>query len=149
VPYFTRQVAPHGGLVLTAVIGVSQPRQSALAAANQPVPSAARVEALVDTGASHSCVDPSVLSQLNLSPTGQTRINTPSTGGQPALVDQYDVSLLILTAPNQQPLYRPAMPVVASELVVQQGFHVLLGRDVLRHCLLVYDGLTGLFSLAY
>lgn len=76
-------------------------------------------------------------------------MNTPSTGAQPVLVDQYDISLVILTDPNHPPLYRAAMPVVCSELVVQQGFHVLLGRDVLRGCLLTYDGVNGLFSLAY
>lgn len=104
---------------------------------------------MIDTGASHTCVDPSVLGRLNLSPTGQTQIITPSTGMEPILVDQFDVSLLILAAPNEQPLFRAAMPVLSSELVVQQGFHVLLGRDVLRRCLLTYDGVSGLFSLAY
>ncbi len=103
---------------------------------------------MVDTGASGTCVDPSVLSQLNLSPTGQTQINTPSTGAQATAAYQYDVSLLIMTTQDQAPFFRPAMPVIGSELVVQ-GFHVPIGRDILRHCLLTYDGQSGLFSLAY
>lgn len=132
-----------------AVIGVSVARRNALAAANQPIPQSVTVEALVDTGASGTCVDPSVLDQLSLSPTGQVQVNTPSTGAQPVVAYQYDVSLLIKTTETQQPLYRPAMPVLSSELIVRQGFHVLIGRDVLQHCLLTYDGRNGLFSLAY
>lgn len=29
-----------------------------------------------------------------------------------------------------------------------QGIHVLIGRDVLQHCMFVYNGLTGSFSLS-
>ncbi len=29
------------------------------------------------------------------------------------------------------------------------GFHVLIGRDVLRHCRFSYDGPAGLFTLDY
>ena len=83
VPYFTCQVAPHGGLILTAVIGVSRSRQEALVAAEQPVPNGVTVEALVDTGASSTCVDPSVLDQLSLSPTGQIQINIHPLGRRP------------------------------------------------------------------
>lgn len=73
---------------------------------------------------------------------------TPSTGAQPTLADQYDASLVILASDQQAPLVHPAIPVVASELTVQ-GIHMLLGRDVLGGCLLTYDGVNGLFSLAY
>ncbi len=38
--------------------------------------------------------------------------------------------------------------VIESELEVQ-GFQVLVGRDVLENCLLVYDGQTGIFTLAF
>ena len=74
---------------------------------------------------------------------------TPSTGSTPKLADQFDISLIILAALNMAPLIHHNIPVVESELLAMQGFHVLLGRDVLRGCLLHYDGLGGLFSLAY
>jgi predicted aspartyl protease len=49
-----------------------------LAAENQPQPSPIQVRALIDTGASHTCVDPSVLRPLNLTPTGSTHVSSPS-----------------------------------------------------------------------
>jgi len=47
------------------------------------------------------------------------------------------------------PLFISNLPVVCAELLHAQGFHVLVGRDILSECLLVYDGVNGFFSLAY
>jgi len=90
-----------------------------------------------------------VLGQLNLTPTGSALVNTPSTGEQAASADQYDVSLMVLSSPNVPPLIHRNIAVLESKLLSAQGFHVLLGRDILGGCLLTYDGLNGLFSLAY
>jgi hypothetical protein len=76
-------------------------------------------------------------------------MNTPSTGTQPAMASQYDVSLTIPSSPNRSSLYHHTIPVVEAQLLAAQGFHVLIGRDVLSGCLLSYDGLNGLFSLAF
>jgi hypothetical protein len=149
VPYFTRQVAPNGSLLIIAFVGVSHARASALIAASQPVPPAVQITGLVDTGASGTCVDPSVLSKLQLSATGTIQVNTPTTGIQPISADQFDVSVVIPSAPGHPPLAHLTIPVMAAELLVAQGFHALIGRDVLRGCMLIYDGVNGLFSLAY
>jgi hypothetical protein len=37
---------------------------------------------------------------------------------------------------------------MASPGIAAQGILMLLGRDVLAHCQLVYNGLTGHFSLS-
>ena len=149
MPYFTRQVAPNGSLILSAYIGVSQARRHALTLAGQAVPNAIAVQGLVDTGASCSCVDPSVLSQLSLSPTGSAPVSTPTTGSQPAMADQYDVSIWIPGSTGQLPLIHPTVPILCAELLDAQGFHALIGRDILQGCLLNYDGKTGIFTLAY
>lgn len=77
----------------------------------------------------------------------------PSTGSQPHNADQYDVSLIVPgSGPTQAPLIVNNLPVICAELVLQQGFHALVGRDILAQCLLEYNGatgLTGLFTLAY
>jgi len=41
-----------------------------------------------------------------------------------------------------------ALAVIESNLKAQ-GFEVLLGRDVLGECLLVYDGRSKIYSLAF
>jgi len=54
---------------------------------------------------------------------------------------------MILSGPGKQPLYIPNMAVSASVLL-HQGFHALLGRDVLGQCILHYNG-DGNFTLAF
>jgi len=149
MPYFTRQVDQNGALIVAAVISVSQARRNALVAASQPVPNSITIQGLIDTGASGTCVDPSVLTQLGLTPTGSTLVNSPTTGTQAVPADTYDVGLTIYAAQGHPPLIHQTIPVVASELLAVQGFHALIGRDILRGCLLTYDGANGLFSLAY
>lgn len=149
MPYFTRQAAPNGSLIVIAMIGVSQARRAALIADGQPVPNAIQIQAMIDTGASCTCIDPSVLNQLSLTPTGSTTVNTPTTGQTPAVADQYDVSVTIYATDEQPPLVHHTMPVLKSELLIAQGFHALIGMDVLKGCLLTVDGMNHLFSLAY
>ena len=73
---------------------------------------------------------------------------TPSTGAQGHVTDQYDASLQIYSAVDEPPLEIPVIAVVASELRVQ-GIDALIGRDVLRHCLLNYNGEMEIFTLAF
>jgi len=150
LPYFTRQVAPNNGsLIIVAFIGVSSARSQALTQAKQPVPQPIQIQGMLDTGASNTCVDPGILDQLGLSPTGSIQMVTPSTGAGSVTAEQYDVSLVIPSAAGHPPLAHLTIPVTKSHLHAAQGFHALIGRDVLRGCLLTYDGLNGIFSLAY
>lgn len=149
MPHFTLQISPQGPL-LNAVIHVSKERNSALTAAGQPIPNPVTIRALVDTGASTTCIDPSILKALSLTPTGNVKMVTPSTGKTPVDIDQYDVGIVIPAAiANQIPFALQTIPVACTELVSSQGFHALIGRDILSHCLLNYNGSMGMFTLAF
>ena len=91
-------------------------------------------------------IDESVVKALNLPPTGQIDILTPSTGATPEKRYQYDVALLLHHSDNSR--FFPTHPVLASDFSTQ-NIQGLLGRDVLNHCLLVYDGSAKTFSLAF
>jgi predicted aspartyl protease len=147
MPHFTRQLTNNAPILL-AVLEVAQARAKALADAGQPIPQMQVMQALVDTGASCTCVDPAIIQALGLTPTGSTHIFTPSTGAQGHLTDQYDASLKIYCTMEQAPLEIPVMAIVASDLRVQ-GIDALIGRDVLKFCLLSYDGQSGFFTLAF
>jgi hypothetical protein len=135
--------------MVNALAAVSAPRRAALEAANQPIPPPVRIRALVDTGASCTCIDPTVLAQLQLTPTGSTQMITPSTGQTPVVTEQYDVGIYVPGPTGaDRPLAFPTLPVVASDLQLQ-GFQALIGRDVLSRCILYYNGDFGLFTLGY
>ena len=61
-------------------------------------------------------------------------------------MSQYDVSLTLLHP--KLSLNFGAVAVIGSQLS-PQGIQALIGRDVLKNCLFVYDGQAGIFSLAF
>jgi hypothetical protein len=131
------------GLVLDVFVGVSIYRQAALRRADFNVPQPVLARALLDSGASCSAVDPAIIRQLAVPPTGRTSILTPSTGAFAHECDQYDIAIAVLSPHN----VRFTVPAVEVALT-STGVDVLLGRDVLDQCLFVYNGPTGAFSLA-
>ena len=144
MPHLTLQFGATGPL-LDVLISVSAPRQAALKQAGQAVPSPQIARALIDTGASITAVDPAITTALNLIPTGQTTIHTPSTAAeQPHPCATYDVHLT-LSHPALS-FYINALPVIQSNLH-HQGIQALIGRDVLANCLLFYDGRAGTYVL--
>lgn len=144
--HFTLQVN-HEGPIVSAYVGVSRPRADALVAAGQVPPQPIQIRGLLDTGASNTAIDPTVLTALGLTPTGTAQVNTPTTGAAPQTVDQYDVGFVI-PSPNGAPLFSQTLPVFASHLFAAQGIHALIGRDILSQCVFVYNG-SGFFTLSY
>jgi hypothetical protein len=134
------------GAVVDLLVGVSEPRRLALVAANQPVPAPVQIRALIDTGASVTCIEDSAIQPLGLIPTGIAQMVTPSTGAAPVACNQYDVSLLLIH-PALARLF-PAAPIIECK-PLSPNFRALLGRDLLAHCLFVYDGQANRFSLAF
>jgi hypothetical protein len=117
---------------------LSAQKEQGSAAAEVP---AVRSLMLVDTGASGSAVDLEVIEKLGLQPTGAISIATPSHTHHDVLT--YDIDLII----EQNQFHLADVPVFATGLN-NQGIHGLIGRDVLRHMLLVYNGYSGHFTLA-
>jgi predicted aspartyl protease len=147
MPHFTLNHGPMGPLI-HLFIGVSEPRGVALLKAAVPVPQAVMVKALVDTGASHTAVDPSVMKSLGLTPRRIAKTITPSTGAAPHKCHTYDVSIHVPLGVATALFSKNAWEVTCLELK-HQGFEVLLGRDILADGILVYDGRAGTFAMAF
>ena len=148
MPHFTVPISAQGPVVDAAIM-VSAARQSALHHANLQVPAPQIVRALIDTGASMSGVDPSVLVALGLSPTGEADIHTPSTGGIPVSTPTYDVRIAIVSGRSGDSHFvSETIQVVSTELTAQ-GLQVLIGTDILESFILHYNGAEKVFSLCY
>jgi len=146
MPHFTIPLTPGLGPILKVVVGVTVPRAAALTAANQPVPALVVLDCLIDTGASVSCMDFAAIAPLGLQPTGMTPIATPSTGATPVLRAQYDVAIGIYH-PDYSRVF-DTVPVVGADFSTQ-GIQGLFGRDLLKSCLLVYDGAGMSFCIGF
>ena len=104
--------------------------------------------ALIDTGATDSCIDPAVTAELGLEPRARTRVHTASTADEPHRVTLVDMSIFLL--PEQgDPLALPAIPAMEIKILQSQGIHALIGQDVLARCVLVHDGPQQRFTLSW
>jgi len=148
MPHFMLQMTPNGPIVQAAIL-VSAARREALESSGIPIPTAQRIVALIDTGASVSVVDPSVLAALDLNPTGDLDIHTPSTEGISVKASTYDVQFGIYAIRPGDPHFVSETVQVASAVLANQGIHALIGRDILASCVLIYNGADGYFTLAY
>jgi predicted aspartyl protease len=143
----TMSIGPIGPLVEIGLM-VSKPRAEALTANGVRVPDMVIAHGLIDTGATCTCIDPSIVQKLGLSPTGTTQVYTPSSGTLGHNCDLYDVALGIVMGASQAHVVSITMPVLEAELA-HQGFEALIGRDVLARGSLFYNGQAGSFTLSF
>ncbi|HXC24880.1 MAG TPA: aspartyl protease family protein [Gemmatimonadaceae bacterium] len=149
MPFFTLPIDADGP-ILNLVVAVTEERIEALTKAGQPIPQPQVIRAMIDTGASHLHIDPRVFHALQLTPTGQTTVNTASSGDTPHVADQYDVAIAIPgAAQDHPPLILGTVPATTCDLRAVPGFNALIGRHVLNNCVLIYNGSSGVFTLAY
>jgi len=81
------------------------------------------------------------LQGLNISPIGATKVSTPS--GE----DVQELYAVKFSFPGKGLPDMTSLNVLGSNLK-KQNICALIGRDILRHCLLVYDGTSGSIMLA-
>lgn len=105
------------------------------------VPTSISGTALIDTGATVTCVDRDVITTLGVSPVGAVRVFTPSGDEEqaqyPAHLDFPGTSL-------------PGLDLASAlgSTLKAQGIIALIGRDALAHMVLVYHGPLGICTLA-
>lgn len=101
---------------------------------------------LIDTGASCSAIDRDVAEDLKLTPRGFALVHTPTTG--PDYVERLQYGACLVVGEGQPDALVLTLPVIESDLSTRD-FQILVGRDVLRSCVFVYDGPTDVFTLEW
>lgn len=145
MPSLTGSIGAWGPMIYLKAMQ-SNERVRALKRAGLPFTSPHVVLALIDTGASISALDESVVASLGLAPRGIVSIHTPSTGAAYEKRMTYD-ALVVLGETAGKPLSR-TLAILSCELATQ-GFLALIGRDILQYCRFRYDGPNGTFILEY
>lgn len=143
MPSFTNQLANlrTEGPLCQVRIGVSDPVAEELQKENKPVPNPVEVTAIIDTGASGTVINPSIVENLGLVVRGTIDISTPSTKTHPC--NLYDISLLF---PNRVRI--SLIPVIEAPLE-GQNIQCLIGRDVLAMGVFIYVGYNNTFTLSF
>lgn len=117
----------------------------------QPSKIQTNVPALIDTGASVTGVDNSLLNNLGYPPIGVTALTTPSGA------TRTNIFMIRLVIPSKDdPKFPPNMPRIVIDNIkavgvqlAKQPYKILLGRDVLSRLILVYNGPQALITLGY
>lgn len=116
--------------------------------AGQTVPNGLSGTALVDTGATLTCIEESILTSLGLNPIGKATTGTangprpcniyPATLVFPAQGWTLDLGQVMgVNLAGQAVPLDPPQPIVA-----------LLGRNVLERAIFIYNGITGFWTIA-
>ncbi len=125
------------GPVLEVVIFPPQPVFAQLKKENKPVPNK-QVLALIDTGASGSCIDDSIAKILGLIARDIVEVGTPAGRVKQPV---YDLGI-------GMPLANNIFPVLACGAnMIGQPYQALIGRDILHHCTLIYNGWDNSYQL--
>ena len=130
------------GPLIHVAISVPPSLEKYLAENNQPIPNPITGIGLIDTGASITCVDQEVITKLDVPAVGYTDVFTPS-GGERQNTHPAKIAFPGTNLPEIN-----FNAVLASKLKAQKII-ALLGRDVLRHFMLVYNGTLGIFTVAF
>jgi hypothetical protein len=105
------------------------------------------VRALVDTGATDTCIERSIAEELDLDPVGEVDVFGVTSNSGP---EKGIVFLLRLThagAPAVDLI--PSGRVIAVEDLSRFDAQILMGRDLLARGVLVYDGPQERFTFAF
>lgn len=95
--------------------------------------------ALIDTGATSTCITPQIVETLNLRPFDTIEVGTPN--GKTIQLG-YDIGVILPIAKN--------MPISVQSPCANldgQPYQVLIGRDILSICTMFYNGHDGSFTL--
>lgn len=127
------------GPIIEVTLDLVPSARQALVDAGSPVPASVKASALIDTGASGTAVKKDLLMPLGLHPVGAMAVTTPTS--QDISCPLYAVQL---TMPNG------FLEITVIEAPLQgQNIQVLIGRDILKHGLLIYQGHSSQFTLSF
>jgi hypothetical protein len=146
MPILTRPLVPSGAVV-ELLVGVNEARREVLQRNSLPILERIRVPAQIDTGTAFSAIDAQVFQRLDIRPIDSILVRTPSTTEAPQSFPQYAVSLA-LDADGIE-MFLTSVEVIECAFAPEEGIRAMLGRDVLEHCLLVYDGKGKVFMLGF
>lgn len=116
--------------------------EEGLIASGSPVPTPLLAEALIDTGASVTCIDDALAQQLRLPVIDRMTMTSASHAAHP--VNVYPIRVEFAGLGLERTLNR-----VMGAVLAPQGIQMLIGRDLLSEAVLIYNGREGEFTIGF
>lgn len=141
VPFPPSIALLQNGPVVQVIIELGQSFAEPLVQQGQSVPQPIAGVALVDTGASTTCIDDGLAQRLGFPAIDVVQMTSASHAGTDANV--YPIQMEIVGSP-----IKVNVPRAIGANLPPQGIVALIGRDYLQHCTLFYNGITGQITLS-
>lgn len=129
------------GPIVQVMIGIAQTFADQLLQQGTALPSPVSGNALIDTGASTTCIDDTVAQSMGLPAIDVVTMASASHASTQQNV--YPIHMQIVGSP-----IRVEVPNAIGANLQVQGIIALIGRDYLQHCTLHYNGITGAITLS-
>ena len=126
--------------MLTVALRPLEEQNRAMIERGETVPTAVEGLALVDTGASRTCVDQDAASRAGLNVIDRGSISSASHSAHSVPVFACEIEVASLG--------KIRLPKAMGVTLANQGLIALIGRDALGSTVFVYNGLTGHFSIS-
>lgn len=126
------------GPIIEAIITIPKALEDKLEQKEKRSP--IKIMAMIDTGATATVIQQNIIDQLGLNPVGMVKVNTPSSTDHECY--QYQVRML----------FEPQIvleSVVIGAPLNNQHIQALIGRDILKHGILIYTGYANQFTLSF
>lgn len=145
--WLTFDIGP-AGPIIPVTFGVTEPMRLALTRAGKASPAPVSVPMLVDTGASHTFVEQTILSErLGLSMRNRYRFHSATTApGSPDECAAFDASVTLGSLADNTLWRVGAIEIMGSREGRSYG---LLGRDVLERLHMEWRGPAGVVRLGF
>jgi len=147
MPNLTVAVAVDRPMVIELLVAPSEARAEELRNAGLNVPLPILVTALVDTGTKETLVERRVAEKLGLEPSDVRDVYGVGSGETPVAGVVYLMRVIYAGVPALD--LASTVPVVAVEDLSRFGVRMLLGRDLLSRCVLIYNGPEGRGTFAF
>lgn len=128
------------GPVIQVSVGLDQGMVKALVQQGRPIPETRSGLALIDTGASVTCIDERIAQELNLPVVDVGKMMSASHSAHPSNI--YPISL---TMPQGVSFSAPR---AMGANLAPQGLVAIIGRDILAVCTMFYNGIAGQITLS-
>lgn len=141
IPVSPQVILALRGPVLQVTLGIAENFAQQLIQQNQPVPAPVSGLALIDTGASVTCIDEDLAQKLNLPVID--RVVMASASHDATEKNVYPILIQFIGVPIKINVLRAMGAALAN-----QGIVILLGRDALQNFTLFYNGIAGEITIS-
>jgi Aspartyl protease len=143
----TASLVHDSGAIVRVEVGLSIVELKRRRHERLPIPQMKTINALIDTGTQITCLSPDCAKSLDIPLTGVRLVNAPGiTGVIPTTFREIRLSISTTTSEAAVLIDVPYLPIAELDLTGME-FDAVLGRDVLKKCVFIYDGPNESFTL--